>query len=83
MHHYAVFSRALYVTIRFLMNDYTVPCGFQPVTMRHYTDFSQCPYVIARITTGVRTSYNDLAGEYALLCGMLQTSIRYQSNGEL
>ena len=71
MHHYAVFSVSLYVTIRFLMDEYTVSCGFQPVTMRHYTDFSQCLYVIAHKTTGVRTSYNDLAGEYALLCGML------------
>ena len=71
MHHHAVFSRPPYVTIPFLMDDYTVSCGFQPVTMRHYTDFIQCSYVIARITTGVRTSYDDLAGEYELLCGIL------------
>ena len=71
MHHHAVFSRPPYVTIRFLMDDYTVSCGFQPVTMRHYTDFNKCSYAIARITADVRTSYDHLAGEYVLLCGML------------
>ena len=71
MHHHAVFSRPTYVTIRFLMDDYTVSCGFQPVTTRHYTDFNQCSYVIARIIADVRTRYDDLAGEYALLSGML------------
>ena len=71
MHHHAVFSRPPYVTIRFLMDDYTVSCCFQPVAMRHYTDFNQCSYATVRITVDVRTSYVDLAGEYVLLCGML------------
>ena len=58
-------NETILTILRFYLNGYTQLCGFQPVTTRHYADFSKWLYITMRIP----------AGDYASLCGFQQMII--------